>query len=195
MNKTLTTETDNFRGASENNSLKIDGYLDPARSYTDLQMADGRVFRLPTEVLLSGFSTGPYAQGEMSVANVSEDNDATEIIPVVEEQLTVGKRTVATGRIRLQKSVQEYQETLDERLAVQTFDVERIVLNRVVEVVPEERQEGDTTIYPLIEERLVLTKEFILKEEIRVTRRNSEKRDTQVVTLQREHMSVERLPV
>ena len=195
MNKTLTTETDNFRGASESNSLKIDGYLDPARSYTDLQMADGRVFRLPTEVLLSGFPNGPDAHGEMSVANGSEDNDATEIIPVVEEQLTVGKRTVATGRIRLQKSVQEYQETLDERLAVQTFDVERIVLNRVVEVVPEERQEGDTTIYPLIEERLVLTKEFILKEEIRVTRRNSEKRDTQVVTLQREHMSVERLPV
>ena len=114
------------------------------------------------------------------------------MVPIVEEQLTVGKRTVATGRIRLQKTVQEYQQALDEPLAVRTFDVERTVLNRPIDAVPEVRQEGDTTIYPLIEERLVLTKELILKEELRVTRRDSERRDTQVVTLRKEHITVER---
>ena len=191
----MTTAEGSIVEASESNSLTVAGYLDPTRSYTELQMGDGRTFRLSTEILLSGLASTIEARNELPASTLPQSTDAPQVIPIVEEQLTVGKRTVATGTVRLQKSVQEYQEALNEPLAVRTFDVERVVLNRVVEAIPEERQEGDTTIYPLIEERLVLTKELILKEEIRVTRRISEKRDTQVVTLHREHMSVERLPV
>ena len=133
------------------------------------------------------------AAGHPALSELGSDA-ASLVVPIVEEQLTVGKRTVATGKVRLEKTVQEYQQALDEPLAVRTFDIERVVLNRVIDAVPEVRQEGDTTIYPLIEERLILTKELILKEELRVTKRDTEWRDTQVVTLRREHMTVERRP-
>ena len=186
-------EKNSFIAPSESNSLRVEGNFDRARSFTQLQMADGQVFCLPTELLLSGQTIGTISREQTPLVSRSDVSGA-EIIPIVEEQLIIGKRTVTTGTVRLQKSVQEYQEALDEALAVRTFDVERIVLNRVIKSIPETRQEGDTTIYPLVEERLVLTKELLLKEEIHVTRRDAEKRDTQVVTLRREHMAIERIP-
>ncbi|MGI4826968.1 MAG: DUF2382 domain-containing protein [Janthinobacterium lividum] len=57
---------------------------------------------------------------------------------------------------------------------------------------PATRQEDLVMIYPVVEERLILTKELLLVEEIRVTREISERHDTQIVTLQRELLSVER---
>lgn len=35
------------------------------------------------------------------------------VIPVVEEQLKLGKRQVVTGRVTLHKTVEEYLETVD----------------------------------------------------------------------------------
>lgn len=116
----------------------------------------------------------------------------TVTIPLIEEQLVLEKRVVETGKVRLHKTVQEFEQQLDEPLAVNTFDIERVILNQVVESAPDIRQEGDTTIYPLVEERLVLSRQLVLKEEVRVTRRLSERRDTQVVTLRRDHLTVER---
>ena len=75
---------------------------------------------------------------------------------------------------------------------MRTYDIEHIVFNQPVDVAPGIRTEGETTIYPLIEEQLVLTKQLILKEEIRVTRRETHRRDTQSVTLRRERLVVER---
>ncbi len=49
-----------------------------------------------------------------------------------------------------------------------------------------------TGTFPVVEERLVLTKELVLREEVRMTRRDTEKRDTRVVTLQRESVTVRR---
>ena len=116
------------------------------------------------------------------------------VIPIIEETLSVGKRVVETGKIRLQKAVQDYQEQLDEPLAVRTFDIERVVLNCPIKSAPGVRQDGPTTIYPVVEEQLVLTKQLILREEIRVTQRDSERRDNQIVTLHREHVVIERIP-
>ncbi len=115
-------------------------------------------------------------------------------IPLVEERLEVGTRTVATGTVTLRKRLEEYEETLNIPLAARTFDVERVVLNRPVEKAPEVRVEGDTTIYSLVEEQLVITTQLILKEEVRVTRRDTERHDTRTVTLTREHLDVTRTP-
>ena len=90
--------------------------------------------------------------------------------------------------------MQEFETTLDEPLAVRTFDIERVIWNQPVETAPGVRIEGDTTIYPLVEEQLILTKHLVLKEEVRVTKRETERRDTQTVVLRREHLAVERQP-
>ena len=114
-------------------------------------------------------------------------------IPLIEEHLILEKRIVETGKVRLHKTVETFVEQLDEPLAVRTYDIERVVLNRVIDAPPEVRQEGETTIYPLVEEHLVLTRQLVLKEEVRVTRRVTERRDQQVVTLHRDHLVVERV--
>ena len=170
------------------NLLTLSGTLDPNCSVTELRLPDGRAIRLDTLLLLGA---NPVADPFTAPAPAAEF-DGTQVIPIIEEQLHVGKQTVETGKVRLIKSVGEYQETHNEPLAIRTFDIERIALNQPVDTAPQVRHEGATTIYPVVEEQLVLTKRLILKEEVRVTQRDTERRDTQVVTLRREHIEVER---
>ena len=173
----------------EANILTTAGKLDSTRAFTELHLADGRVLRLNTRALMAETASG--FEAETRPADLAATTEQ-QVIPLLEEQLTVGKRTVVTGVVRLEKTVHEYSEALNEPLAVRTFDIERVELNQPVEHAPAVRQEGDTPVYPVVEERLILTKQLILKEEVRVTRRDTERRDTQVVTLKRERLTVER---
>lgn len=124
-------------------------------------------------------------------ATALQDGDQT-IFQLAEETLRVGKRTVERGRVRVIKRVVERQETVDQRLLREEVTVERIPVNRVVEQAEPVRYEGDTTIIPLYEEVLVFEKRLMLVEEVRVTRRQTERRDPQTVTLRREEVVVER---
>lgn len=168
--------------------LLTTGVLDPFSALTEIHLADGRILRLPT-ALLEG-ATAEALNGDLSAAGTNSGGMVT--IPLIEERLQVSRRTVTTGTVRLEKTVQSFETQLDEPLAVRTFDIERVVLNTPVESAPAVRQEGDTTVYPVVEEQLILTKQLVLKEELRVTRRDTERRDTQTVVLRREHISVER---
>ena len=171
------------------------GDIDPQQEHTELWMPDGRVIRLPTTMLATSPPTAADSAQTESSSSIIFNEAGGVMIPVVEERLVVSKRAVPTGKLHLKKIVQTYQEALDEPLAIRTFDIERVVINQPVDVAPPVRQEGNTTIYPLVEEQLVLTKQLILKEEVRVTKREEEKRDTQVVTLRREQLSVVRTPI
>ena len=189
--RTATSSSTYLSTSGEVNQLRVSGEIDPAQTITELLLPDGRTVRVATTLL-----TGGSAQRTESSVDLDDLHAVGEevTIPVIEEAVTVGKRVVETGKIRLEKTVEEYQEALNEPLAVRTFDIERIALNQPVESAPEIRQEGDTTIYPLVEERLVITKQLLLTEEIRVTKHNTERIDDQVVTLRREHLNVERVP-
>ena len=169
------------------NILTASGTLDATRAFTEIHLADGRILRLDTPTLTTEPVDAPPTRSSDSV-ELSE----TTLIPLIEERLIVEKRTVETGKVRLHKTIQEYSEALDEPLDIHTYDIERILLNQPIDTLPSTRQEGDTTIYPLVEEQLILTKQLILKEEVRVTRRQSQRHDTQVVTLRREHLTVVR---
>ncbi len=190
MSQFNTIPSDPFAENQSYNTVQVSGIIDAAQPYTNLQLADGQVICLPTHLL------SPLPASEAQVASSASGSRYAEpsatVIPLVEESLIVGKRTVETGKVLLRKTVQEFQQSLDESLAVRTFDVERVVINRTLDAAPAIRSEGNTTVYPVVEERLILTKELILKEEIRVTQRDTERRDTQVVTLQREHIEIER---
>ena len=170
------------------NLVKLTGTLDPTCAVTEIVLPNGRAVRLDTLLLLDpAVGTDPF----QPLAETLETG-STQVVPIIEERLLVGKQTVETGKVRLVKSVGEYKQALDEPLAIRTFDIERITFNQPVDTAPQVRHEGDTTIYPVVEEQLILTKRLVLKEEVRVTRRDTERRDTQVVTLRREHLTVER---
>lgn len=171
------------------NTVQLIGDIHPEQPFTDLQLPNGQIVSVPTHLLRPTTDAAALEQTGDFV------QDGEMVIPVIEEQVTVGKRTVATGKVILRKTVQEFQQTLDEPLAVSTFQVERVPVNLVVAEAPAVRREGATTIYPVVEEQLVLTKELVLREEVRVTQREAERRHPQVVTLRREDISVERTPL
>ena len=166
--------------------LSILGNIDPAESTTELKFPNGRILRLPTVLLQEASSSEPMHQRE-----ASEEADVT-IVPIIEEQLEVSKRVIPTAQVRLQKTTESFDVKVDEPLAMSSVRVERVALGHLVEVAPEVRLEGNTTIYPVLEERLILTKELMLVEEVRVTMEVSEHRDTQVVSLRRERLDVSR---
>ena len=116
------------------------------------------------------------------------------VIPVIEEQLAVGKRRVETGAgARVVKSVDAREEVVDEPLTREDVSVERVAVNRAVDGPVAVRYEGDTMIVPVLEEVLVVEKRLMLKEEIRITRRKTEFREPQRVVVRTEHAAVERI--
>lgn len=165
--------------------LSILGDLNTAEAHTELCFSDGRIVRLPT-AMLRAESAAPFAEETRP-----HEEDAM-LLSLNEEQLEVTKRTVDTGKVLLEKTVEAYDVTFDEPLSVASWKIERVALGHVVEIPPPVREEALTTIYPVLEERMVLTKQLILVEEIRVTRATSERRDPQTFTLRREHLDIQR---
>ena len=116
-----------------------------------------------------------------------------KVLPVIEERLEVGRRTVETGAVRVRKRVDEVKEQVREPLVSEYVDAERVPIGRVLQEPVGIRHEGDVTIVPVVEERLVTRKELVLVEEIRLTRRREVRETDQEVTLRRESVVVERL--
>ncbi|HWI79858.1 MAG TPA: YsnF/AvaK domain-containing protein [Ramlibacter sp.] len=114
------------------------------------------------------------------------------VLPVTEEQLDVGRRTVETGAVRVRKRVQEVTGQVTEPLISEFVETQRVPVGRVLQEPVGIRQEGEVTIVPVVEERLVLRKELVLVEEIRLTRRREEHNATEQVTLRRESVVIER---
>jgi uncharacterized protein (TIGR02271 family) len=124
-----------------------------------------------------------------------EGEGARFVIPVLAESVQMDKRSIDTGRgVRVHKRVSEEQRVVDEALLRDELVVERVPVGTVIADgnAPQARQEGDTWIVPVLEEVLVVQKQLLLKEEVRITRRREEVHAPQTVRLRSEHVEVER---
>jgi uncharacterized protein (TIGR02271 family) len=111
------------------------------------------------------------------------------------EALEIDKRRVETGRVRIRKVVHEREEVIDLSLLSEEVSIERLAIHRFVgEAIPI-RYEGDSMIISLLAELAVVEKLFMLKEELRITRRQVETHQSRRVTLRREEVTVEYLDV
>ncbi len=115
-----------------------------------------------------------------------------EVVPVVEETAVVRKERVVTETVRLHKRVHEEEEVLDVPVQTEAIEVERVPVGRWLDAPVEVRREGDTTVYPVVEEVVVVEKRLRLVEEVRVTRRQETRRVQERVALRREEVVVER---
>lgn len=115
------------------------------------------------------------------------------LIPVIEEQVQISKQLVETGRVRITKTVHEDEQLVDIPLLHEEFHVERVAVNQYVDLPPAVRVEGDTTVYPVLKEVVVVEKKLILVEEVRVTKRQTTTNEPQQVVLRREEVTVERI--
>ena len=117
----------------------------------------------------------------------------SERIPLIEEQLRVGKRTVETGRVQIRTVVDESRVWIREDLQREEVEVVRVPIDQPIDTVPQIRTEGDVMIVPVVEEVLVVEKRLILKEELHVHRRRTVEHVEEPVTLRRTRAEVERI--
>lgn len=115
-------------------------------------------------------------------------------IQLLDEQLTVGRREVETGRVRVATVVNERQQLVDELLSSHSVEIERVARGEVVTMAPPIREEGDELIVPVLEETLVIERRLVLKEEVRIRRVESRERFQKTVTLRSEDIAVTREP-
>ena len=119
--------------------------------------------------------------------------DREEIIELAEEQLRVSKREVERGRVVIRTRVEERDEIAEAALRQEDVTVERVPIGRPVEAAPSVREEDGVLIVPVLEERLVVTTELILKEEIRITKKDRTEMVREPVRLRSERVEIERL--
>ena len=113
-------------------------------------------------------------------------------IPLVEERLSVAKRQVESGRVRVHVTVEEREELVTEQLMRDDLQIERVPKNVRVTDVPHVRLEGNTTIVPVLEEVLVVEKALVLVEEIHICRRSVPEEAQIPVRLRSERAAIER---
>lgn len=123
---------------------------------------------------------------------IPAENEGPFVIPVVEEYLQASKRLVATGVVRIHKSVHEREVLISEPLDSEIINVEHVPMNVFVESAPAIRTEGDVTVIPVLEEVLVTRKQLRLVEEVRITKRLSTKIYQENAILRSEEIAVER---
>ena len=157
-------------------------------------LQEGSGYRLPftaAELMGGAFGKDVGEQTQILSRPLLDAKDDSVTIPIMEETLNITKREVVTGGVRLVKRVTEREETANVPLLRTEVQVERVSINQVVAEVPQPRQEGDTLIVPILEEVLVVEKRLMLKEEVRITRTQTEVRQPQVVTLRTEEAVIE----
>lgn len=150
--------------------------------------ADGS-YRLPFQ-----FRSAPAEAAVGSETSSDQGQSAQMRFPVMEEELQVDKQLVETGRgVRLHKTVSERMERIEQRLMHDELVVEHVPLGRVVSgEAPQTRYEGNTLVVPVLEEVLVVQKQLVLKEEVRITRQQRPIDASQQVSLRTEQVRVER---
>jgi uncharacterized protein (TIGR02271 family) len=121
----------------------------------------------------------------------------TRVLPVIEEQVTVRREVVETGRVRLTRHVQETAEEVRVPVQHEEMHVERVPLNVTLPAgaaAPATRYEGDTLIIPVLREVVVVETRLLLVEELRVTKQQLTTEHAETVHLRREEITTEYLP-
>jgi len=122
---------------------------------------------------------------------------SAKVIPVTAEEVTLDKRQVETGRVRVRTRVDTYEDWVRETLQRQDVEIERIAVNQPVDpqAPPQirEEEEGAVTIIPVLREELAIEKRLVLAEEIHLRRRVGAETVEQPVTLRRHSVEISRL--
>jgi uncharacterized protein (TIGR02271 family) len=115
------------------------------------------------------------------------------VIPIIQEEITVEKQVIETGKVRISKRVSEHEELVDVPLFREEVSVERVPINLIVEARPPVRQEGDTMIIPVVQEQIVVQKKLVLVEELRVRKQIIEHHAPQSVNVLKEEVDIKRI--
>jgi uncharacterized protein (TIGR02271 family) len=116
------------------------------------------------------------------------------VVPLHVEELSVSKRVVQKGRVQVARVTRQHEQLVDELLAREHVEIERIAVGRPVDAMPPVREDGDTIIIPIVEEVLVIERRLVLKEEVRIRKVRDTERHQERITLRKQEAVVTRLP-
>jgi stress response protein YsnF len=122
--------------------------------------------------------------------------NTADVVTLAEEEVSVGKRRVVAGRVRLRTVTDVADELVDEELQGVRAEIERVAVDRLLEVgesPPVPRVEGGVTIVPVVEEVLVVEKRLRLKEEVHLALRPTTDRVEVSVPVRKQRAVIERV--
>jgi uncharacterized protein (TIGR02271 family) len=169
-----------------------------AISYLLVRHGDGLV-SLPAELIAEVVSPVEVRLGatrddvRSRIAGTGRAIDESEQIriPIYEERLQTEVRPVDLGEVRIHKTVEHVPTTTTRTVERDEVEIERVRVDRLLDQPVQPYQDGEWTVVPVMEEVLVITKQLVLTEEVRIrTRRVAEEQEVYEV-LRRESVSVE----
>lgn len=120
--------------------------------------------------------------------------DSEFVLPLLREEVTVQKEVVETGRVAVARVTREHSELIAEPLTTELVEISRVPIGRQVDTMPAVSDDGETVVIPVVEERLLIERQLILKEEVRVRRVRTSGTHRAIVTLRHHEVAVNRDP-
>lgn len=128
----------------------------------------------------------------LQLAETAEERDEGHMtLPVHAEVLEPHVHDVPQGRVLIHKRVETQPVEEEIELEHEVVDVERVPIGEDIPEIPPVRQEGDTTVVPVVEEILVVEKRLRLVEEVRITKRSQVVTETIRDELRRETIDID----
>jgi stress response protein YsnF len=136
----------------------------------------------------------PQEQGRTPDKPVEQANDKDQVVvPLHAEEVSVGKRRVVTGQVKVGTITRESEQLVEELLEHEHVEVERTAIGKQVDKAPPVREEGDTLIIPILEEIVVVERRLLLKEEVRVRRTREKQPYQERVVVRKQEAVITRL--
>jgi len=135
------------------------------------------------------------AVGGSGAGSLRADGADETKIPLYVEDVSVAKQRVVTGRVKVTTVTHNREKLIDEGLLRERVEIERVPVNRPVDTIPDIREEGDTTIIPVVEEVIVVERRLVLKEEIRLRRVRSTEKYQEKVNFREQEAVISRTPI
>ena len=115
------------------------------------------------------------------------------VIRLAEERLSVDKRVVETGRVRVHRTTTEKVQKVNVPLSSDTYEVTRVPIGKEVTKSPPVRETRTEIIIPVVEEVLVVERRLVLREELHIRKVRSVERHSEEFTLRVQNATVERV--
>jgi hypothetical protein len=151
-----------FLDRSNVNKVQLDDGTETSVLATELKVQPDGTFLMDDKAAEAG--TVPAREAEAA------PNPARPVEPPRREE-------AAAPNAKVEKTAPNRDVLLDEPLFSEDVTVERVPVNRFINGPAQTRQEGDTTIIPVVEEVITIQKRLLLREEVRITRKRTEIRE------------------
>jgi stress response protein YsnF len=115
-----------------------------------------------------------------------------EVLRLHEETAQISKVSRVSGEVSVSTRTLTRDELVSQDLAHTNVEVTTVPIGRPVDAIPAVREEGDVTIFPVMEEVLVIERRLMLKEEVHIRKVRTTERHQETVTLRYQEAVVSR---